>query len=185
MTTVLRIEPLGIDGLDRHLTELSWTRLIRSDEGVHVECATEEAERAAALLARAGARTRLAQTLPVPAPELAPAVALDLNPIALGGVVDIVIVRALAVGEATSRLMTRRSGWLPGARRSLEPLRGVLRGEDRLFAWSRLVWARRALLRSRDLRSLRPVVFDRDAIRRGDERCSLVGAAELTRWARG
>jgi hypothetical protein len=181
---VLRIEALALDGLDRQLAELCWTRLVRWDEGLLVECAADEAEHAAALLARAGARTRRAETLPVPSPQLAPAVAIDLRPLALGGVLDVVTMRALAVGEATGRLMTRRPGPLPGARRSAEQLRRVLRGEDRMFAWRRIVWARRALLRSRDLRGLRPVVFDRDAVEHGEERCSLVGAAELTRWAR-
>jgi hypothetical protein len=182
---VLRIEAVELHALDRHLTELSWTRLVRCDEGILVECAGEEASHAAALLARAGARTRPAERLPVPSSDLTAAVAIDLRPLGLGGIVDILCVRALASGEATSRLMTRRTARFPGARRSVDALQRVLRDEDRMFAWRRIVWARRALLRSRDLRGLRPVVFDRDAAARGDERWSLVEAAELTRWARG
>jgi hypothetical protein len=170
--------------LDTHIVQLPWFRLVRADAGLLLECAALDADRAVALLARAGARATLAQHVVTVASDLVPAIMSDLGPVALPGTVDSVTVRSLDLGEATARLM-RRSHAILRPRRDDGGVRAILRAEERVIAWRRVLWARPSVLRSRRVRGARPVVFGREALERASERYALTRAGEVGRWARG
>ena len=179
----LRVEARAMTDLDSHIAHLGWVRLIRSDGDLFLECAAEDALRAAALLARAGARC-VAAGHPIVASDLVPAIVNHLAPVTMPGTIDRVMLRPLDVGEATARLLSRRPALLRG-RREHSGVRTILRGDDRLIAWRRVLWARPSLLRTHHLRGARPIVFDRGALERVAERYTSRRAGELTRWAQG
>lgn len=179
----LRIEGRAMTDLDSHIAQLGWARLTRSDGDLHLECAAADALRAAALLARAGARCVAVQHHVVPG-DLVPAIVTHLAPVTMPGAIDRITLRPLDVGEATARLLSRRRSILPG-RREHGGVRTILRGDDRLIAWHRVLWARASLLRNHHLRGARPIVFDRGALERAAERYTNRSAGELTRWAQG
>jgi hypothetical protein len=116
--------------------------------------------------------------------DLVPAIMSDLAPIVVPGAVDRVTVRALDLGEATARLM-RGTRAILRQRRDDRSVRALLHSEDRLIAWSRVLWARPSALRSRRIRGARPVVFDREALERATESFTLARADQVGRWARG
>ncbi len=120
--------------------------------------------------------------MPAPRPGLLPGRASDLAPIRIGGLIDIVTTRTLSPGEAATRL--RRRGLLRRSRPDIAGLRAVLHGDDRLIGWRRVIWAERSLFRAPELRGIRPIVFDHDAVAGGDERWSLAGAGLLRGWLR-
>ena len=184
MTAVFRVETDALVDLDRHLVQLPCVSLTRSDAGLFIECADELADLVSVLVARAGARATRGGTASRTA-DLVPALACDLAPLALGGLVDRVTIRRVATSEATARLASASHGPFRRRRPPDDRIRHVLRGEDRLYAWRRVVWAKGALMRAGALRGVRPIVFDRGAIANGGERLSRAGAGELTRWARG
>ena len=184
MTAVFRVETEGLVDLDRHLVQLPCVSLMRSEAGLLIECAEELADEVSALVARAGARATRGGT-PSLVTDLVPALARDLAPLPLSGLVDRVTIRRVGTNEATLRLASASRGPFRRRRPPDDRIRLVLRGEDRLFAWRRVVWAKAALLRAGAVRGVRPIVFDRGATARGDERWSRAGAGELTRWARG
>jgi len=181
---VLRVEGGSPVDLDSHLAQLSWARLVRGDAGLHLECAIADAERAVALLARAGARGILVARAPDVARDLVPAIMSDLGPVTLPGALDSVTLRPLDLGEATARLM-RRPRSILRPRRDDGRIRALLRAEDRVVAWRRVLWARPSVLRSRAPRGARPVVFDHGAVEHATERYTLVRAGEVGRWVRG
>ena len=178
-----RIEARAMADLDSHIAHLGWARLIRNDGDLLLECAAEDALRAAALLARAGARCVAAEHLIV-AGDLLPAIVTHLAPVTMPGAIDCITLRPLDVGEATARLQSRRRAILRG-RREHGGVRTILRGDDRLIAWRRVLWARPSLFRTQHLRGARPIVFDRGALGRAAERYTNRQAGELTRWAQG
>ncbi len=157
MTAAFRVETGGLVDLDRHLVQLPCLNLTRSDAGLFIECADGLADLVSALIARAGARATRGLMAPGTA-DLVPALARDLVPLALGGLVDHVTIRRVGTSEATARLAGAARG-LFGRRRPLDDrIRLVLRGEDRLFAWRRVVWAKGALLRAGALRGVHPAL---------------------------
>jgi hypothetical protein len=170
--------------LDTHIAQLAWTRLVRSDTGLFLECAIRDAASAVALLARAGARGTPAQRTATVPSDLVPAIMSDLGPVAVAGTIDSVTVRILDLGEATARLM-RAPRAILRPRRDDARVRALLRAEDRVIGWRRVLWARPSLLRSRRLRGARPVVFDREALEHAAEHFTLTRAGEVGRWARG
>ena len=170
--------------LDTHIAQLPWLRLVRADTGLLLECAALDADRAVALLARAGARATLAQQAATVSGDLMPAIMSDLGPVVMPGTIDSVTVRALDLGESTARLM-HRSRAILRSRRDDAGVRALLRAEERVIAWRRVLWARPSVLRSRRLRGARPVVFDREALERATERYAITRAGEVGRWARG
>jgi hypothetical protein len=97
-------------------------------------------------------------------------------------------VRRLHLGEATAQILRRRLAAFrapsPAAQRRC---RGLLTGEDALFAWERRAWVDRARLRAlRSRSSLRPVVFDRGALERDERRGrSFASDGALAAWAFG
>jgi hypothetical protein len=184
VAATFRVEGGAPVDLDTHIAQFGWARLLRTDAGLVLECAGRDAEHAAAVLARAGARVTPADGAPTIARELVPAIMSDLLPVMMSGAVDSVTVRTLDLGEATARFMRGSRGMLR-SRRDDGGVRAILRAEDRVLAWRRVLWARPSLLRSRRLRGARPVVFDRDAIDRAVERYALTRAGEVGRWVRG
>ena len=183
VAATLLVEGAPVD-LDRHIAQLGWSRLVRTDAGLVLECAALDAERAVALLARAGARGTLARSTAAVAGDLVPAIMSDLGPVMMPGTVDSVTVRTVGVGEATARLMRGSRGILR-RRRDDGGVRAILRAEDSVIAWRRVFWARPSLFRSRRLRGARPVVFDREALERAIERYTLTRTGEVGRWVRG
>ncbi|HKW77494.1 MAG TPA: hypothetical protein VJQ09_00260, partial [Candidatus Limnocylindria bacterium] len=164
---VTAVSPTDVDGA---VCRLPWARLERTDAGTFFECADECADIAAALLARCGVRLDRSAFAPDRSVALIPAVVPDLRPRRLGGLVDEIAVRPIDAPDALSRLM-RRSLFRRRAR-DVERIRAILRGDDRMFAWRRVIWATRTLLRARELNGVRPLVFDRGAVERGAERWS-------------
>ena len=179
-----RIDGRATEDLDTHIAQLGWARLVRSDTGLVLECAVEDALRATALLARAGVRGVAAERAPSISGELVPAIMSDLGPVVMTGTIDSVTLRPLDLGEATARLMSGRRALLR-RRRDDGGVRAILRDEDRLIAWRRVLWARPSVLRSRDLRGARPVIFERGALERIAERYPFRRVGEVGRWARG
>ena len=170
--------------LDAHIAQLPWIRLVRADAGLLLECAALDADHAVALFARAGARATPAQHAVSVSSDLVPAIMSDLGPVAMPGSIDSVTVRRLDPGEATARLMRKSRGILR-PRRDDGRVRAILRAEDRVIAWRRVLWARPSVLRSRSPRGARPVVFDREALERAAERYTFMRAGDVGRWARG
>ncbi|MDQ2951555.1 MAG: hypothetical protein M3R54_04770 [Chloroflexota bacterium] len=183
---------MGLHALDEHITRLGWTRLEREGTRLVLECVDEDVERAIVLLARAGAAATRLHGGAAALSGLVPALVRDLAPRSAPGVIDRVSVRRIDLAEATTRIgATGRwnvsiERWHMSLRRGdPAPLRALLRGQERLFAWRRVLWARPAVLRSGSLRGIRPVIFDREAVERVPERHAFVLADELTRWAIG
>ena len=176
----LRVVPLAIGDLDSVLATLLAVRLVRADGDVVLTCAPEDAQAARTLLARAGARAEPCDAAPAPAPGFLAARPSDLAPIAIGGLLDIVTTRTLTAGEAAARM--RRRGLLRRSRPDAARVRAVLHGDDRLIGWRRVIWAERALFRAHELRGIRPIVFDHDAVAGGDERWTLASAGHLRGW---
>jgi hypothetical protein len=180
-TVAIRIEAVAPARFDTHVASLAWARLRRGPDGVSLECASEDAEHAKILIVRAGARAC------APAPEIAPvrrtlpALMSDLVPVASEDAVDTIVLRRVDPAEATTRLWRR--SWLV-RRPDRAGVRAVLRGDDQLLAWRRVIWATAATLRSR-LRSARPVIFDHEAIEHGRERYTFARDDALTRWLAG
>ncbi len=185
MSALLRVDASEVRRFDAQITQLAWTRLERAGTRLVLECADDDVERAMILLARAGARAIPIEPEAAPMSGLVPALVHDLAPRDVPGIVDRVTVRRIDLGEATARLGSAERWRISVRRRDPAPLRALLRGQERLFGWRRVLWARPALLRSRAVRGVRPVIFDREAIDRTEERHSFVHADELTRWALG
>ena len=182
MNVLVRLASSSVVDLDRHLVQLSGVTLLRLGAELLVETDEAQAQRCALLLARAGTATLHADGVPATA-GLLPAIATDLAPIREASVIDRVTVRGISLSEAAERLLILRRR--PFRRGTDERLRAVLRERDRLYAWRRVVWAPRALLRARALGAVRPVVFDRSSIGHGEERWACASDGALTRWVRG
>lgn len=178
MTVVaFELERVVAAELDGPLVSLGSFRLVRSDTGLSIELGPDLIADATAMLARAGMRIASRGSALSRRPGMVAAVVPHLDPIVSAGVVDALHVRALGAGEATARL-ARRSYFR--RRPDDGAVRAVLAGTDRAFVWSRIVFARPRAIRA--LRGVRPVVFDRGALDRHEERIAFVGASALTRW---
>lgn len=177
-TATLRLEAAGLVGLDTQLCALGALRLLRSDEGLFIECGSDLVARARCLLARAGVRAEAAEA-PRRTAGLVPGIATDLEPMRMAHLFDAISVRPLSEGEATARCVRRRV-WRDQVDEAA--IRVVLRGGP-AFAWWRVVWAPRYAVRSPVLRSVRTIVFDRSALAGSTERLALATEACLTRWA--
>jgi len=178
LTVAIGIAPVAPARFDAQIASLEWVRLRRSPAGVSLECADEDAERVRVLIARAGACVREPIPMTAAANRMLPALMSDLAPIPAEGIVDTVVLRRVDAAEATTRLWRR--SWL-FRRPDRVGIRAVLRGDDQLFAWRRVIWAAPSTLRSR-LFSARPVIFDRDAIEHGRERFAFARDDLLTKW---
>lgn len=178
----MRLEPLGAGDLDTALCLLGVARFVRVDAATFLECPSDLAYDARILLARAGVRTEACDAVPAPSRQLVPARAEHLEPVQLSGALDSLVLRVLGTGEAADRLRGHRP--FGRGRFDADRVRPVLRGDDYLIAWRRVLWADRAVFRGRVLKGIRPIVFDRDAVNGGAERWTPTGAGALGRWLR-
>ncbi|MBI2983005.1 MAG: hypothetical protein HYY42_02280 [Chloroflexi bacterium] len=104
-----------------------------------------------------------------PPPGLLVARGMDLSPLPSGLVaLDLVRIQRIHLGPATREALRRRcAGLLPAGAAARARCHALLRGEIVLFAWARHAWASRSALRCAPARTtLRPIVFDRDAVAR-------------------
>ena len=180
---MLRLDAVTRAAFDAHLTRLGPGKLTRAAAATYLEsdCALEHAT---CRLGSAGIRVTPCATIPGPASALRPAIAFDLAPVddALKAI-DVVEFRPISLSEATAALMHRRLPWRR-SRAARDACRRLLREEDAVFGWRRVVWAPVAALRTaRTHVRLRPVVFDRGAIERQPLRWTYVSAGAIERWA--
>lgn len=184
--TVLRLVPIGGTRIGPALATVDGVVLARQGGAAYAEVPVALVPGMTRALAFAGIAAQPCDADLAPPAGLYLARGTDLSPLP-PGVVDLDLVRLerIPLGRATREVLRRRlAGLLPAGAAARDRCRVLLRGENVLFGWTRHAWAPRAGLRSIDARrSLRPVVFDRDARVRGD----LVGRTsslddEIGRW---
>lgn len=184
--SVLRLAPAGGMSIGAALASVGSAALARRDGGAYVEVPVAVVSRLVRALAYGGIAAEPCDADLTAPPGLIAAIGSDLAPLPAGLVaIDVVRVRRVPLGPATREVLRRRfAGLLPAAASARVRCRALLRGESVMLAWGRQAWASRAALRSPGVRrSLRPVVFDREATRRTD----LAGRTssrdeELARW---
>ena len=184
MAMTLRVEAVHRAAFDCRLARLGAGRLTRSAHETYLETdrglpeVTHE-------LALAGVRVTPCHALPGTAIGFRPAIAFDLTPLGDGlQAIDVVEVRAVPLSEASAALMRRRLPWLRGSRQSREACRRLLRDEDAVLGWRRIVWCSVGSLRVARARiRLRPVVFDRDALAGRALHWTYANDAAIGRWA--
>jgi len=159
-------------------------RLTRTATEIYFEC-DGAIDAAAYQLALAGIRAVPGDAAPDPAAGLRPAIALDLVPVVgIPEAIDIVELRPIPLSEASAVLMRRRIRWLGASRAGRDACLRLLRDEDAVVGWRRIVWCSVAALRSARQRvRLRPVVFDRGAIERHPFQWSYASKGAVERWA--
>jgi hypothetical protein len=181
--TTLRLEAIKRAAFDRRLARLGAGRLTRSARDTYLEI-DRDIDEVTRELALAGVRATHCAALPQLAAGLRPAIAFDLTP--LGEIlqaIDVVEVRALALGDATAALL-RRMPWLRASRQSREACRRLLRDDDAILGWRRTVWCSVASLRvARAHIKLRPVVFDRSAVASRALQWTYATDGAIERWA--
>jgi hypothetical protein len=136
-------------------------------------------------MALAGVRVSWCSGVPGPGPGLRPAVGFDLLPLSDDvQAIDIVEVRPIPLSDASAALMNRRLPWLGSSRAARSACRRLLRDEDAVMAWRRIVWCSVASLRAARARvRLRPIVFDRAAVGRQQLRWTYVNDGAIEHWA--
>ena len=184
VATTFRLEAVRSAAFDRRLARLGAGRLTRSGNETHLEI-DREIDEVTHELALAGVRVTCCLALPGLAAGLRPSIAFDLTPLGEGlQAIDVVEVRALPLSEASAALMRRRLPWLRGSRPSREACRRLLRDDDAVLGWRRIVWCPVASLRVARARvRLRPVVFDRDALSRRALQWTYANDGAIERWA--
>jgi hypothetical protein len=182
--TALRLEAVRCAAFDRRLARLGAGRLTRSAHDTYLEI-DRGLDEATHELALAGVRVTSCLALPAPAVGFRPAMAFDLTPLGDGlQGIDVVEVRAIPLGEASVELMRRRLPWLRASRQSREACRRLLRDDDVVLGWRRIVWCSVGSLRLARARvRLRPIVFDRDALAGRALQWSYANDAAIERWA--
>src|SRR3989442_267497 len=109
--TVLRCERLADGDVDRAIASMGTATLARTPDGAFVEVEEGQSARAQRLLAFAGVRATAGLQTLAPRPGTRAALGRDLTPLPLAAVaLDLVHVRALAVGAETQRLLPARWG---------------------------------------------------------------------------
>ena len=182
--TTLRLEAVQRAAFDCRLARLGAGRLTRSADDTYLET-DRGLDEVTHELALAGVRVTRCLALPGPAVGFRPAIAFDLTPLGDGlQGIDVVEVRAVPLGEASAALMRRRLPWMRGSRQSREACRRLLRDDDAVLGWRRVVWCSAGSLRVARARvRLRPVVFDRDAVAGRALQWTYASDAAIGRWA--
>ena len=180
---MLRARVVGGGDLDREIAGLPWIGFVRHDGGLFIRCAASLVEDVVAALARSGVAAEAASLRPSRA-GLRAAIVANLFPLASPAIVDTVEVRSPALGEAIDLVRSLTGGLLRrrGRERS-DRIRGLLRREDQLLSWRRVLWAPPAVLRVAHIPGARPVVFDGDGVEHAPERVTFAGSADVARWA--
>jgi hypothetical protein len=183
MNTTLRLDVVRPSAVDGRLAQLGGGILTRAAGVTYLESdrAVEDATRRLAL---AGIRCSWS-SVPGPQNGLRPAIALHLEPLDPSlGAIDIVELRPIPLSEASAALMHRRLPWLRRSAATLDTCLRLLREEDAVIGWRRVVWCSVAALRRARARTrLRPVVFNWAALDRQALRWTYVSAGAIERWA--
>jgi hypothetical protein len=182
--TNLRLEAVSRRAFDARLARLGGGRLTRAGAVTYFQ-SDGGIEDATYQLALAGIRVARCSTVPGPASGLRPAIGLDLVP--LGDAfqaVDVVELRQIPLSDASAALMRRRLSWLRTSRVARNACLRLLREEDAVLGWRRIVWCSVASMRAVRARvRLRPVVFDRTAVEHHPLRWTYVSDGAIERWA--
>lgn len=184
MSTALQLEGVRRTGFDARLARLGGGRLTRAASLTYLE-SDRAIEDATYELALAGVRVKPCDGVPGPATGLRPAIAFDLAPLDEAfQAIDVVEVRKISVSDASEALMRRRLPWLGSSRAARDTCRRLLRDEEAVLGWRRLVWCSVASLRAARTRfRLRPIVFDRAASQRQPFRWTYVSDGAIGNWA--
>lgn len=181
---ILRLEAVRRTKFDAHLERLGSGKLTRAAAVTYLE--TERGIDAATYqLALAGIRVTRCTGVPAAAEALRPSIAFDLTPLDDAfGAIDVIELRRIPLSEASAVLMRHRLPWLGTSRAARDTCRRLLRGEDAILGWRRIVWCSVASLRAARARvRLRPVVFDHTAVDRQSLRWTYVSDGAIERWA--
>lgn len=183
MQTTLRLEAVRPSAFDARLAHLGSGRLTRAASVTYLE-SDSDIQHAIHQLALAGIRGSWSS---VPSPEtgLRPAIALHLEPLDAGfGAIDVVELRRIPLSDASAALMHRRLPWLRSSQAARDACLRLLREEDAVIGWRRIVWCSVAAMRLARARiRLRPVVFDRAAVDRQTLRWTYVSDGAIGNWA--
>ncbi len=168
---------------DARLAQLGGGRLTRAVGVTYLESERDVGD-TTQQLALAGIRTSWSG-IPTPESSLRAAVALDLAPLdATFGAIDVVELTRIGLGDASAELMRRSLPWLLGSQTKRDACLRLLREEDAVMGWRRIVWCSVAAMRRARARiRLRPVVFDRSAVDRQDLRWTYVSEGAIESWA--
>lgn len=183
MKTTLRLEAVSRSGLDARLARLGSGRLTRTGGVTYLESDRDVAD-AIHELALAGIRGSWS-SVPSHRTGLRPAIAVHLKPLdAALEAIDVVEVRRIPLGDASAALMQRRLPWRRMSRVTRDACLRLLREEDAVIGWRRIVWCSVAALRVVRTRvRLRPIVFDRAAVDRQELRWTYVSDGAIGSWA--
>jgi hypothetical protein len=184
VATTVRLEGVRQTAFDACLARLGSGRLTRAASLTYLE-SDRGLDDATHELALAGVRVTQCSGVPRPATSLRPAIAFDLVPLDEAfQAIDVVELRQIPLSEASAALMRRRLPWLVRSRAARDTCRRLLRDEDAVLGWRRLVWCSVSSLRAARTRvRLRPIVFDRAAIQRHPLRWTYVNDGAIERWA--
>jgi hypothetical protein len=179
--TTLRLEPVSHEPFD---LALDVPRFVLWRRGAEVRMSLDDrfGDGVRRALALHGVRATVVDGDVPPPPALVRALGTALHPARLHpDDLDVVDVRLVPLGEATTRVLRRPRRWPLGARRRAQ-CRALLRGGDAVFEIRRTAWCSRQTLRA-SRHTLRPALFDAAAA----PRTLRVRAAEqlLTRWIEG
>lgn len=183
MKTTLRLEAVRRSAFDARLAQLGGVRLTRAGGVTYLE-SDRDVEDATHQLALAGIRSSWS-TIPSLENSLRPAIALNLAPLdsALGAI-DVVELRRIALSDASAALMHRRLPWLRRSQATRDACLRLLREEDAVMGWRRIVWCSVTAMRVARARiRLRPVVFDHTAVDRQELRWTYVSDGAIGSWA--
>ena len=183
METILRLEPVSRSAFDSRIARLDRCRLTRCAGVTYLESDRDVVD-ATHELAFAGIRASWS-TAPSRAAGLRPAIAFHLRPLdAALGAVDVVELTRIPLSDATSALMRRRLPWLRSSQTARDACLRLLREEDAVIGWRRVVWCTVAVMRVARARiHLRPVVFDRAALERQTLRWTYASEGAIGSWA--
>ena len=183
MNTTLRIEAVSRSGFDARLAHLGSGRLTRTAGATYLE-SDGDIDDAIHQLALAGVRS-WRSSVPDLVHGLRAATASHLDPLdPMLGAVDVVEIGRISLGEASASLMRRELPWQRPSKVRLDPCRRLLREEDAIIGWRRILWCSIAALRVvRTHVRVRPIVFDRAAIERQELRWTYANDGVIERWA--
>jgi len=182
----LRLEAIGRTAFDARLARLGGGRLTRTGAAAYLQ-SDRDTDALTRELAFAGVRVAPCSRVPANVSGLRRAIAFDLAPLddALQ-VVDVVELRPISLSDASAVLMHRRIPWLQVRHQARDACLRLLREEDAILGWRRIVWCSVASLRAARARiRLRPVVFDTAAVERQPLRWTYVNEGAIERWAFG
>jgi hypothetical protein len=184
MATAVRLDAIWRMAFDAGLARLGGGRLTRVAAVTYLESASG-LEDATLQMALAGVRVTRCSAVPTPTTDLRPAIAFDLMPLdAAFQAIDVIELQRIPLSDASAMLMRHRLPWSGRSRTARDACRRLLRDEDAILGWRRIVWSSVGSLRAaRTCVRLRPVVFDRAAVERHPLRWTYVSDRAIEQWA--